>query len=338
MRVLRTAVSLRRFWRAMHFGRGFHNKRDKMNAPLPPGLLQRVDAHAPVAPWTIRPDAVRLSSHSLGWRPLNIERREVEPAFHSLPGGTTHHLIFVSLAEGRCTRTGEQEETETELEAGDVSIHPAFKPVQWEWDTRLSFAVLCLEPGFLEQVGEQVFGMTADLVVVRTIEGQRDPFITQVAGLLSREVLSGDAASGVLAASVATQLAVHLLRNYIERPEPADSGPAESGQTTAAPRAVSLATAFIDEHYGRNIGLAEIAEAAHLSPFHLSRLFKKATGRTPHQYLLEVRVNSARALLTAGAGARSLADVAAAVGFADQSHLTRHFKRVLGVTPKQLRQ
>jgi AraC family transcriptional regulator len=137
---------------------------------------------------------------------------------------------------------------------------------------------------------------------------------------------------------VATQLAVHLLRNYIERPEPADSGPAESGQTTAAPRAVSLATAFIDEHYGRNIGLAEIAEAAHLSPFHLSRLFKKATGRTPHQYLLEVRVNSARALLTAGAGARSLADVAAAVGFADQSHLTRHFKRVLGVTPKQLRQ
>ena len=60
-------------------------------------------------------------------------------------------------------------------------------------------------------------------------------------------------------------------------------------------------------------------------------------GMSPHQYLVNVRVNSARALLTSGAGRRSLADVAAAVGFADQSHLTRQFKRVLGLTPKQAR-
>jgi AraC family transcriptional regulator len=170
-------------------------------------------------------------------------------------------------------------------------------------------------------------------VALRTTEGQRDPFITQIAGLLSREVLSGDAASGLLAVSVATQLAVHLLRNYSEHPEPV-----KAGQQSLAPRAVALATAFIHENYPRDIGLADLAQAAHLSPFHLSRLFKKATGRTPHQYLVEVRVNSARSLLTAGAGSRSLADIAAAVGFADQSHLTRHFKRVLGVTPKQLRQ
>jgi len=77
---------------------------------------------------------------------------------------------------------------------------------------------------------------------------------------------------------------------------------------------------------------------AHLSTYHLTRVFKKSTGVSPHQYVVQVRVNSARSLLTAGAGNRSLAEIAAAVGFADQSHLTRHFKRVLGVTPKQLRQ
>jgi AraC family transcriptional regulator len=205
--------------------------------------------------------------------------------------------------------------------------------VHWEWDTRLSFAVLCLEPGFLEKVAEEVFGMDRHALVLKTLEGQRDPLITHIAGLLSREVLNGDSASGLLAASVATQLAVHLLRNYTERSEPADAA-----QHSIAPRGVAQAIAFIHEHYSKDVGLAQIAASAHLSPFHLSRLFKKATGRTPHQYLIEVRVNSARALLTAGAGARSLADVAAAVGFADQSHLTRHFKRVLGVTPKQLRQ
>jgi AraC family transcriptional regulator len=99
-----------------------------------------------------------------------------------------------------------------------------------------------------------------------------------------------------------------------------------------------LASDFIRDNYSRDISLGDIADAAHLSPFHLARLFKKTTGMTPHQYLVDVKVNSARSLLTAGAGSRSLAEVAAAVGFSDQSHLTRHFKRALGLTPRQLKQ
>ena len=58
---------------------------------------------------------------------------------------------------------------------------------------------------------------------------------------------------------------------------------------------------------------------------------------SPHQYLIEVRVHSALALLSAGAERPSLAEVAAAVGFSDQSHLTRQFKRILGTTPKKAR-
>lgn len=112
----------------------------------------------------------------------------------------------------------------------------------------------------------------------------------------------------------------------------------EAHRTSAQPRAVTQAIDFIHDNYAGGLSLSDIAAAAHLSPFHLSRIFKKATGVSPHQYLLQVRVNSARALLAAGAGGRSLAEVAAAVGFADQSHLTRHFKRMLGVTPKQMRQ
>ena len=74
-----------------------------------------------------------------------------------------------------------------------------------------------------------------------------------------------------------------------------------------------------------------------MSPYHLVRVFKQATGVSPHQYLIQVRVNNARALLMAGAGKRSVAAVAEAVGFADQSHLTRHMKRLLGVTPGEVR-
>jgi AraC-like DNA-binding protein len=56
-----------------------------------------------------------------------------------------------------------------------------------------------------------------------------------------------------------------------------------------------------------------------------------------HQYLVEVRVYSAHALLASGAERPTLAEVAAAVGFSDQSYLTRQFKRILGTTPKKAR-
>jgi AraC family transcriptional regulator len=80
-----------------------------------------------------------------------------------------------------------------------------------------------------------------------------------------------------------------------------------------------------------------MANAAGMSTFHFTRLFKRTMGMSPHQYLVEVRVHSAHALLSAGSERPSLAEVAAAVGFSDQSHLTRQFKRILGTTPKKAR-
>jgi len=76
--------------------------------------------------------------------------------------------------------------------------------------------------------------------------------------------------------------------------------------------------------------LDELAAQLGIGPFALSRAFRAAYGLPPHAYLNQVRVDRARALLVAG---RRLGEVAAEVGFADQPHLTRHFKRHLGVPP-----
>ncbi|WP_345711050.1 helix-turn-helix transcriptional regulator, partial [Kineococcus glutinatus] len=73
----------------------------------------------------------------------------------------------------------------------------------------------------------------------------------------------------------------------------------------------------------------------HVSPFHFARLFRVATGCSPHQHVLRRRVERARELVVGTAV--PLAQVAARCGFADQSHLTRALRRELGVTPAALR-
>lgn len=87
---------------------------------------------------------------------------------------------------------------------------------------------------------------------------------------------------------------------------------------------------YLDANYRRNVTLSELSVVARVSPFHLARLFRATCGIPPHRYLEQRRVRHAQTLVRRGT---PLSEVAAQVGFSDQSQLTRHFKRHLGVTP-----
>ncbi|WP_018528233.1 MULTISPECIES: AraC family transcriptional regulator [unclassified Streptomyces] len=87
---------------------------------------------------------------------------------------------------------------------------------------------------------------------------------------------------------------------------------------------------LLDARVVDGIDLEEAAALVHAHPAHLVRSFSAAYGIAPHQYLMSRRVDRARRLLLAG---RAVGDVATDVGFYDQSHLTRHFKRVVGAPP-----
>jgi AraC-like DNA-binding protein len=98
------------------------------------------------------------------------------------------------------------------------------------------------------------------------------------------------------------------------------------------PKAVKLAQEFIRANFSENITLAQLTNETSLSSFHLVRVFTAHVGLPPHAYLNQVRVNRARKLLADG---HSIGHVANETGFVDQSHLARHFKRLLGITPGQ---
>jgi AraC-like DNA-binding protein len=91
---------------------------------------------------------------------------------------------------------------------------------------------------------------------------------------------------------------------------------------------------YIDDHSAEAVSLAELAQVAQLSPFHLHRVFCQETGMPPHSYQTQVRINRAKELLRKR---WALPEIALATGFADQSHFTRHFRRLVGVTPGRFR-
>jgi AraC family transcriptional regulator len=92
---------------------------------------------------------------------------------------------------------------------------------------------------------------------------------------------------------------------------------------------------YINTHLNRDLSLVQIAGVINISPTYFASLFKRATGISPHQYVIQQRVERAKLLLSKTD--LMIADIALQVGFSSQSHLTQQFKRLTSMTPKQIR-
>jgi AraC family transcriptional regulator len=268
---------------------------------------------------------------------LQLERRNVAPASTSLPAGAEQHLVFVSLGPGQVELERAGESIRHELKLGSVAVYPAGLPIRWSWRMPLSYSVMALDPKFLNYVACRIYGAVPGDFELLPAERSLDLGIAGLLGTLGSEAAGAGPDSSLYRESLANALSAHLLRYYGRWTR---GGPArrdvQAERPTSLPEPVARAVRYIHEHHAQDIGLRDIAEAGRLSSFHLARVFKRNMGMAPHQYLVQVRVQSAHSLLSMSAEKRSLAEVAAAAGFSDQSHLTRHFKRAFGVTPGQL--
>jgi transcriptional regulator GlxA family with amidase domain len=101
------------------------------------------------------------------------------------------------------------------------------------------------------------------------------------------------------------------------------------------PRALRRVREFIEAHLEENISIQALASIAGLSMYHFARAFKQSEGMTPHEYLIQCRVQRAKDLLAETD--LSLSEIALASGFSDQSHCARRFREHVGVTPSSYR-
>jgi AraC-like DNA-binding protein len=113
------------------------------------------------------------------------------------------------------------------------------------------------------------------------------------------------------------------------------SAPAPQARGGLPPGAMRRVREYVDAHLGESMDLAELASIAGLSVFHFARQFKQSAGVTPHHYLVQRRIERAQDMLARTDLA--LSEIAVAAGFSDQSHLSRHFRQMLGTTPREFR-
>lgn len=109
----------------------------------------------------------------------------------------------------------------------------------------------------------------------------------------------------------------------------------EPARSRGKDKALQRVREYIHDNLQQDISIDALCNVAHISKYHFIRLFRGQFGITPHQYVLNCKVNRARTIIGSGTPASRTAQMC---GFADASHLNRHFKRTYGITPKQYQQ
>ncbi|MGH7754667.1 MAG: helix-turn-helix domain-containing protein [Vulcanimicrobiaceae bacterium] len=208
---------------------------------------------------------------------------------------------------------------------GELDIVPAGAFTCWRDGGSSTFVDVTLSSGLLRTAAEGM-GVAPERVSLEPQLCVRDPQLEHVFWALKAELESEAPFGRLYADSLGLALAAHLLRRYAARaPRRLAAG--------LSKRRLTRVLDYISDNIAHDLSLAELASVAELSPSHFKTLFRQSLGLPVHQYVIRRRVEFAAKLLLRR---RAICEVALLAGFANQSHLSRCMRRVLGTTPRAL--
>ena len=272
---------------------------------------------------------VVLSSVGTKWNDVMVEQ-------HHFPTGELVDVMYkrhvVAINIGRSFTTEFEKDGRFQRARGAICFLPSHQPfssrLKAERGVFANLLILALDPVFVSRVAEK---LEFDTDRIELIEQRRsaDPTLHYIAMALRAGVQSGDALDRMYGEGLSTALAAHLLREY-----GAATLKPKIGNGGLTREKLLRAVEYIQNQLDTELTVSGIAHAVGMSPNYFGKLFKESTGQAPHQFVVEARVKKAKELLTTGKF--NISEAAHQVGFVDQSHLTRHFKRVFGLPPKRL--
>lgn len=277
------------------------------------------------------------SSEEAGWEGIVVRAYHEPAAFEWIDSGARESSL-VLIARGVLhleQRPVNGPWSRYNLHQGDLLLQPGemiSSELRWQClsSEPLHLLYIHLSQDLLSRTAQELTKYDpARLDLVRHF-GFQDPLLTQIGLALWQELAQSAPAGKLYGQAAAQMLAVHLLRHYT-----ALSVDIQERSQGFTPRQMNHLFDFILAHLSEDLSLEILAQQVGFSPYHFARLFRESTGKSPHQFVQQRRIERAKQLLKETDV--PLAHVALESGFANQSHLTRVFKRHLNLTPRAYR-
>jgi AraC family transcriptional regulator len=214
--------------------------------------------------------------------------------------------------------------TEHEFEHGSIYIRNLADAYRADLRGAFDFLLLEVSRSFLIELAQEHGWRGSIDLACRA--GTIDPMLSHLVATVEPLLENSGTASPLFVDQLGTTIGIHLIEHY-----GATSPQDVPRQTSLSRSQLAVACEMLASEAGSDLSIAAIARRCGLSRGYFIRGFKEATGKTPHQWALSQRVEQARGMLVKSD--MSLADIALACGFADQSHFTRVFARVTGMPP-----
>ncbi|MEG4818123.1 helix-turn-helix transcriptional regulator [Microcoleus sp. K5-D4] len=147
---------------------------------------------------------------------------------------------------------------------------------------------------------------------------------------LKTELASGGLNGTLYVDALKNALSLHILHRYC-----AQKTKMRDFEGGLDPHKLQIVIDYINEYIHRDLHLSELANLVQMSPYYFGRLFKQSIGVTPHQYVIQCRIEKAKQLLKRQD--LSITYISQQVGFHDQSHFSKTFSKIVGLTPKKYR-
>lgn len=259
----------------------------------------------------------------------NIQVEDYNLPFMYLEHTPSENAIVVSKSSvSRVWRKLGEDCKDEFIKAGDVIVNPAGIPHSTYVENEVSFTILRFKLEFISRIALE--SINSDRVELLPHFSQPDPLICSIAQRLSSLMQSQKPTSQMYIDQLSSFFAVHLLEDYCS----IEHQLAENNYALSLIELRQIIE-YIDANLDKKIRLVELGNLVNMSSSHFLRLFKKSTGITPAQYLINQRLEKATHLLESTN--LDLALIAKKVGFYDHSHLCRIFKNRLSTTPDQYR-